>query len=60
MGVKRSLIEVVHDEGYGDDLLWHINTTNSRVGQSQRWLNALAATVAVNGHKSGDNNESLR
>ena len=26
MGVKRSLIEVVHDDGYGDDLLRHINT----------------------------------
>lgn len=25
MGIKRSFIEVVHDEGYGDDLLRHIN-----------------------------------
>lgn len=25
MGVKRSFIEFVHDEGYGDDLLRHIN-----------------------------------
>jgi hypothetical protein len=25
MGTKRSLIEVVHDEGYGDALLMHIN-----------------------------------
>ena len=25
MGTKRSLVEVVHDEGYGDALLMHIN-----------------------------------
>ena len=25
MGTKRSLIEVVHDEGYGDALLMHMN-----------------------------------
>ena len=25
MGTKRSLIEVVYDEGYGDALLMHIN-----------------------------------
>lgn len=25
MGTKRSFIEVVHDEGYGDDLLFHVN-----------------------------------
>lgn len=25
MGIKRSLVEFVHDEGYGDDLLLHIN-----------------------------------
>lgn len=25
MGTKRSLIEVVHDDGYGDALLMHIN-----------------------------------
>ena len=25
MGTKRSLIEVVHDEGYGNALLMHIN-----------------------------------
>lgn len=26
MGLKRSLVEIVHDEGYGDSLLMHINT----------------------------------
>lgn len=25
MGVKRTIIEVLHDVGYGDDLLRHIN-----------------------------------
>ncbi len=25
MGTKRSFIEVIHDEGYSDDLLFHIN-----------------------------------
>lgn len=25
MGVRTSTIEIVHDEAYGDDLLWHIN-----------------------------------
>jgi hypothetical protein len=25
MAVKRSFIEVVHDEGYGEDLLQHVN-----------------------------------
>jgi len=25
MGTKRSLVEIVHDDGYGDGLLMHIN-----------------------------------
>ena len=25
MGLKRSFVEFVHDEGYGDDLLMHVN-----------------------------------
>lgn len=25
MGTKRSFVEFIHDEGYGDDLILHIN-----------------------------------
>lgn len=25
MGTRRSYVEILHDEGYGDDLVWHIN-----------------------------------
>jgi hypothetical protein len=25
MSTKKSLVEFIHDEGYGDDLVWHIN-----------------------------------
>jgi hypothetical protein len=58
MGTKRSLIEVVHDEGYGDALLMHINHAfgtrdmrAERVLQSEpRLLAAALRTIATDVH----------
>lgn len=58
MGTKRSLVEVVHDEGYGDALLMHINHAfgskdmrAERVVQSEpRLLAAALRTIATDIH----------
>ena len=58
MSVKTSLVEVTHDEGYGDDLVWHINIALSgkdmlaeRVVQSEpKLLVAALRTIATDVH----------
>jgi len=43
MAIKRSLIELVHDEGYGDDLVKHINIALR--GKDMRAERVVATTI---------------
>ena len=47
MSTKLSRIELLHDEGYGDDLLWHINTALS--GKDMRAERIIAADTESQG-----------
>ena len=41
MSIKRSFVEIVHDEGYGDDLLFHVNTAMR--GKDMRALRVISS-----------------
>lgn len=48
MGVstKTSLVEILHDTGYGDDLVWHINVALR--GKDMRAVRTVESVGSVN------------
>lgn len=40
MSTRKSLVEFVHDEGYGDDLVWHIS--NAIRGKDMQAIRVVA------------------
>lgn len=46
MSTKTSLVEILHDTGYGDDLVWHINVALR--GKDMRAVRTVESVESVN------------